>query len=344
MEESSQFKRGIKRDERMRLDMSKFTVVVSDSPFPDDQPFIDELQKIDCEVIFADLNDKDSFYDLCGRADGMIVTYADINSEVIGKLKKCRVLARTGVAVNNIDVKEATKNNIYVTNVVTAQVDDVSNHAVAMLLTSVKKIPLLNNHVKDGNWSLKIAQPIHKLAGRTLGLAGFGHIAKEVARKVKAFGINVIAYDPYVDQEVFDKFDVKKVEFEDLVTESDFISVHLPLNKTTKDMFGFKEFGKMKANMYIINTARGGIINEEALIDALDKNRIAGAGLDVLATEFPGKTHPLYKYPNVIITPHSAYYSEECVQDLQTMAANELVRVLSGEKPFSLVNKELLNR
>jgi D-3-phosphoglycerate dehydrogenase len=322
--------------------MSKFTVVVSDSPFPDNQPFIDELNKIDCEIIFADLNDKEGFYDLCARADGMIVTYADINSEVIGKLKKCKVLARVGVAVNNIDVKEATKNNIYVTNVVTAQVDDVSNHAVTLLLTSVKKIPLLNNHVKNGNWSLKIAQPIYKVSGSVLGLAGFGHIAKAVAAKVKAFGIDVIAYDPYVKQEVFDKHKVKKVEFEELLKESDFISMHLPLNEGTKDMFGFEEFGKMKPQMYIINTARGGIINEEALIDALDNKKIAGAGLDVLATEFPGKTHPLYKYSNVIITPHSAYYSEECVEDLQTMAANELVRVLSGKKPFSLVNKELI--
>lgn len=322
--------------------MSKFTVVVSDSPFPDDQPFIDELKKLDCEIIFADLKDKEGFYKLCNRADGMIVTYADINSEVIGELKKCKVLARTGVAVNNIDVKEATKNNIYVTNVVTAQVDDVSNHAVTLLLSSVKKIPLLNDHVKNGNWSLKIAQPIHKLSGSVLGLAGFGHIAKEVSKKVKAFGIDVIAYDPYVKQEVFDKYKVKKVEFDELVTASDFISVHLPLNESTKDMFGFEEFEKMKPQMYIINTARGGIINEEALIDALDNKKIAGAGLDVLATEFPGKTHPLYKYPNVIITPHSAYYSEECVEDLQTMAANEIVRVLSGEKPFSLVNKELL--
>ncbi|MBK5252776.1 MAG: C-terminal binding protein [Peptostreptococcaceae bacterium] len=322
--------------------MSKFTVVVSDSPFPDDQPFIDELNKLDCEIIFADLQDKEGFYDLCGRADGMIVTYADINAEVIGKLKKCKVLARTGVAVNNIDVKEATKNNIYVTNVATAQVADVSNHAVTLLLTSVKKIPMLNDHVKNGNWSLNIAQPIHKLSGSVLGLAGFGHIAKEVSKKVKAFGIDVIAYDPYVKQEVFDKLDVKKVEFDELVTASDFISIHLPLNEATKDMFGYEEFEKMKPQMYIINTARGGIINEEALIDALDNKKIAGAGLDVLATEFPGKTHPLYKYPNVIITPHSAYYSEECVEDLQKMAANEIVRVLSGEKPFSLVNKELL--
>src|SRR6056297_277020 len=326
----------------MYLGMSKFTVVVSDSPFPDDQPFIDELNKIDCEVIFADLNDKEGFYSLCEKADGMIVTYADIDSEVIEKFGKCRVLARTGVAVNNIDVKESTKKKIYVTNVVTAQVDDVSNHAVALLMSSVKKIPLLNDHVKSGNWSLKIAQPIRKLSGSTLGLAGFGHIAKEVASKVKAFGIDVIAYDPYVEKKVFENYGVKKVEFEELVAESDFISIHLPLNEGTKDMFSFEEFKKMKSHMYIVNTARGGIINEDALIDALDNQKIAGAGLDVLATEFPGKDHPLYKYPNVIITPHSAYYSEECVKDLQTMAANEIVRVLSGEKPFSLVNKELL--
>lgn len=322
--------------------MSKFTVVVSDSPFPSNQPFIDELKRIDCDVIFADLTDKEAFYKLCGEADGMIVTYADINEEIIGKLTKCKVLARTGVAVNNINVKEATEHGIYVTNVVMPQVTDVSNHAVALLLASVKKIPLLNENVKSGIWDFKAATPIYKLTGKVLGLAGFGHIAKEVAAKVKAFGIDVIAYDPFVGQEVFDKHQVKKVGFEELVTESDFISIHLPLTNETKDMFGFDEFEKMKPQMYIINTARGGIINEEALIDALENKKIAGAGLDVLATEFPGKSHPLYKYPNVIITPHSAYYSEECVEDLQKSASNEIVLVLSGEKPFSLVNKELL--
>lgn len=317
---------------------------MSDSPFPTQQPFLEVLKQIDCDVIFADPINKEEFYDLCTKADGMIVTYADINSEVIEKLIKCRIIARTGVAVNNIDVKEATKHRIYLTNVVTAQVDDVANHTVTLLLASVKKILLLNNHVKNGFWDFKIAVPIHKLTGNILGLAGFGNISRAVAARVKPFGINVITYDPFVAKEVFEENNVKSVEFDELLHESDYISIHMPLTKDTKNMFSFREFEKMKPNAYIINTARGGIIDENALIDALEKQKIAGAGLDVLATEFPGKIHPLYKYPNVIITPHSAYYSEECVEDLQKSAAHEIVRVLNGGKPISLVNKELLEQ
>ncbi len=323
--------------------MRKFTIVISDSPFPSGQPFIDVLNEIDCDVIFADPeNKKDEFYNLCTKADGMIVTYVDINKEVISKLKKCKILARTGVAVNNIDVEEATKNNIYLTNVVTPQIDDVANHAITLLLTSIKKIPILNDSVKSGVWDLKVASPIHNIRGRTLGLLGFGNIAKAVAERMKVFGVDVIAYDPYIAQDVFDEHGVKNVGFDEVICESHYISIHLPLNDDTKNLISKKEFDKMKPGVYIINTARGGIIDEEALMEALDNQKIAGAGLDVIATEFPGKDYPLYKYPNVIITPHSAYYSEECTEALQKSAAGEIVRVLKGEKPISLVNKELL--
>lgn len=322
--------------------MEKLTVVISDSPFPSSQPFFDVLDELNCEVIVADLSNQEGFYNLCQQADGMIVTYADINAEVIANLKKCRILARTGVAVNNINLPEATKKGIFVTNVVTPQVEDVANHAVTLLLTSVKKIVMLNNYIKNGNWDFKPAVPIYKLKGRTFGLAGFGNIARNVAQKVKAFGINVVAYDPFVDHSIFDKIGVKSVTFEELLQVSDYISIHMPLTDDTRDLFSYEEFNKMKPNSYIINTARGGIINEDALRDALDKKLIAGAALDVLATEFPGADYPLYAYDNVIITPHSAYYSEECVEDLQKSAASEVVRVLKGQNPISVVNKELI--
>jgi D-3-phosphoglycerate dehydrogenase len=322
--------------------MSKYTVVISDSPFPSPQPFLDTLKEIDCEIIFADLNDKAGFEMLCEKADGMIVTYAEINAAIINQLTKCRILARTGVAVNNIDLNEATKKKIYVTNVVTPQILEVAKHAITLLLTSVKKIVLLNNNVKKGIWNFNAAVPIYQMTGKTLGLAGFGNIAKEVAKIAKILGLNVIAYDPYVKQEVFAESDVLKVEFSELIKVSDYISIHMPLTEETKDLFNTAEFDSMKQTAYIINTSRGGIINEDALIEAIDKGKIAGAGLDVLSTEFPGEDHPLFKYPNVIITPHSAYYSEECVENLQKSAAHEIVRVLKGEKPLSLVNKELL--
>lgn len=323
--------------------MSKKKVVITDSPFPSPQPFLDVLSELNCEVDFAELNNKEKFYNLCEEADGLIVTYADINKEVISHLKKCKILARTGVAVNNIAIAEATKNNIFVTNVITPQIIDVANHAITLLLNSVKRITLLNNYVKKGNWDFSVAVPIYQLKDRTLGLAGFGNIAREVTKRAKAFDIKVIVYDPYVSDDVCKEAGVEKVSFEELLKRSDYISIHMPLTSETKKLFSWKQFEKMKEGVHLINTSRGGIIDEDALIGMLERKKIAGAGLDVLATEFPSNDHPLYKYDNVIITPHSAYYSEECVRGLQICAASEVVRVLKGENPESVVNRELLS-
>lgn len=324
--------------------MAKYTVVITDSPFPSRQPYYDVLTDLDCDIVFADVKDKAGFLADCAKADGMIVCYAEINEEVIDKVENCKIFARVGIAVNNINMEKATSKGIYVTNVVTAQVVDVANHAITLLLASAKKIVLLNNAVKSGQWDLNIAKPVYCLTGKTLGLAGFGGIAREVARRMKAFDVKIMAFDPYVEDAVFNQAGVERVGFTQLLEASDYLSVHMPLNKETKNMFSYKEFDQMKKGAFLINTARGGVIDETALIDALGKGKIAGAGLDVLSTEFPGKDHPLFHFDNVIITPHSAYFSEECNRALQESAANEVKRVLTGEKPISVVNRELLSK
>lgn len=322
--------------------MDQYTVVVTDSPFPSKQPYYDVFKDFPCEIIFSDVKNQDQFLKDCEKANGMIVCYADINKTVIEHSPKCKIFARTGIAVNNVDVNEATKQNIYVTNVRTAQVPDVANHAVALILNCAKKIVLLNNSVKSGVWDIKVAEPVYCLTGKKLGLIGFGGIAKEVSRRIKAFDMEVLAYDPYVPENVFEEFGVQKVPFEKIISDSDFISIHMPLNDETKNRFSYTEFKAMKPTAYIINTARGGIIDEAALIDALEKEEIAGAGLDVISTEFPGPDHPLFKFSNVVLTPHSAYFSVECNEALQRNAANEVLRVLKGEVPISLVNTELI--
>ena len=321
-----------------------FKVVITDSPFPSPEPFFEALRAVDAEVILAeDPKDRAALTALCAEADAVIVTYAQIDAELIAGMKKNRLLARTGVAVNNIDLPAATAKGIFVTNVVTAQVPDVANHAIALLLTVAKKIVLLNNLVKQGTWSLAPADPVYKLDGRVLGLAGFGNIPKAVARRAKGFDLKIMAYDPYVPAEVMAEHGVAKADFEDLLRNSDYLSIHLPLNDETRNLFGEAEFRAMKNTAFIINTARGGVIDEPALVRALEDRQIAGAGLDVLSSEFPGKDHPLFKFDNVVITPHSAYLSVECVRDLQRSAALEAVRVLKGEKPLSVVNRELLS-
>ncbi len=322
--------------------MAEFKVVITDSPFPSPDPFFEVLSEIDAEVVLADPGDRSAMAALLAEADAVIVTYAEIDADLIEGMKKNRLLARTGVAVNNIDVPAATRKGIFVTNVVTAQVPDVANHAITLLLTVAKKIVLLNNLVKSGTWSLAPADPVYKLDGRVLGLAGFGNIPRAVARRAKGFDLKVIAYDPYVPAEVMAEAGVEKVDFKRLVEESDYLSIHLPLTEETKNIFGQAEFAAMKNTAIVINTARGGVIDEPALVKALEEGQIAGAGLDVLSTEFPGADHPLFKFDNVVITPHSAYLSVECVRDLQRSAALEALRVLKGEKPVSVVNRDLL--
>jgi len=322
--------------------MAKYTVVVTDSPFPNKQPYYDALGYLDCEIVFADVSDKNSFLSECARADGMIVTYADMNAEVISVSKKCKIFARQGIAVSNIDVPKATEAGIFVTNITQAQVVDVANHTIALLLVSHKKIVKLHNAVKSGVWDLKLAKPVYCLTGKTLGLAGFGGIAREVAKRIKMFNMDIIAYDPYVDDAVFEQYGVRRATFEEVVSESDYLSVHMPVTEETKNMFSAAQFDAMKEGAYFINTARGGVVDEPALIEALRANKIAGAALDVISTEFPEPDHPLFSLDNVVITPHSAYFSEECNHALQEGAAKEVRRVLLGGNPLSVVNKSLL--
>jgi D-3-phosphoglycerate dehydrogenase len=321
----------------------RLKVVITDSPFPSPEPFFEVLRELDASVAIApDPKDRASLTELLKDADGAIVTYAEIDSAMIGAMAKNKILARTGVAVNNIDVAAATRKGVFVTNMATPQVPDVANHAIALLLAVAKKIVLLNNLVKSGVWSLAPADPVYRLDGRTLGLAGFGNIPKAVAKRAKGFDLRIIAFDPYVPAEAMAALGVETVGFERLLSESDYLSIHLPLTPETKNRFSDAEFSAMKREAVLINTARGGVIDEPALIRALAAKTIAGAGLDVLADEFPGKEHPLFGFDNVVITPHSAYLSVECVRDLQRGAASEVVRALTGKTPLSVVNRELL--
>jgi D-3-phosphoglycerate dehydrogenase len=323
--------------------MAQFKVVITDSPFTSPEPFFEVLREVDSSVAIApDPKDHLGLTDLMSDADAVIVTYAEITGAMIAKMTKNRILARTGVAVNNLDVEAATAKGIFITNVVTAQVPDVANHVFALLFAVAKKIVLLNNLVKVGTWSMAPAEPVYKLDGRTLGLAGFGNIPKAVTKRAKGFDLNVIAYDPYVSPQIMAEHGVKSVSFKELLAQSDYLSIHMPLTEETRNCFSVSEFKAMKDTAYIINTARGGVIDEPALISALESKQIAGAGLDVLSTEFPGRDHRLFKFDNVVITPHSAYLSVECVRDLQRSAAMEVVRVLKGQRPVSVVNKELL--
>ena len=318
--------------------MATYFVAVADSVFPNLDPATRVLSAIGAELKLAADSSPESVMKLAADADAVLVTYAKISADMIGRMKKVRIISRFGIGVDNVDLDAATQQGIVVTKVPDYCIDEVSDHAMALLLTAVRKIPLANDQVHAGTWKMPDVVPIHRLRGNVLGLVGFGRIPQLVAPKAKSFGMRVVAFDPYVPADVFRNLGVEKVEFADLLKISDYVSIHSPLTPETKGLFNADVFRQMKKGSYIVNTARGPIIDEAALAAAIDSGQIAGAALDVMTNE-PPVNSPLIGKRNVIITPHTSFYSEESRVELQTKAAQEVANVLTGQPPRNPVNQ-----
>jgi D-3-phosphoglycerate dehydrogenase len=323
--------------------MPQLLVGVSDSVFPNLDPAREVLSRIGAELRLAKEPTAESILGVARDADALLATYAKITGDMIPQMKKCRIISRFGIGVDNVDIPAATKMGIVVTKVPDYCIDEVSDHAMALLLALVRKIPSSNARTHSGRWEMPAVVPIHRLRGSILGLVGFGRIPQLVAPKAQAFGIKVVAYDPYIGEDVFKRAQVEKVAFADLVKVSDYISIHSPLVPETRHLFNADVFRQMKPTAYLVNTARGPIVDEEALAKALDAKQLAGAGLDVLSQEPPSGS-PLFGRDNVILTPHTSFYSVESLVDLQVKAAEEVVRVFKGEMPRNPVNPEALQR
>jgi D-3-phosphoglycerate dehydrogenase len=321
-----------------------FTVAVADSVFPNLDPAREVLSRVGAQLQLAPASTPEAIMPIAKDADAILVTYAKITGDMIRQLTRCRIISRFGIGVDNVDIAEATKAGIVVTKVPDYCIDEVSDHTMALLLAVVRKIPFINAQVHGGTWKMPAVVPIHRLRGSVLGLVGFGRIPQLVVPKAKAFGIKVIAYDPYVPKEVFLAAGVDAVDFPTLLKTSDYVSIHSPLVPETKNLFNADAFKQMKKHAYVVNTARGPIIDEAALAAALDAGQIAGAALDVMVQEPPAAGHPLFGRENVIITPHTSFYSEESLVELQTKAAQEVVAVLSGQAPRNPVNPEAVRQ
>lgn len=322
--------------------MSRPLVVVTDTVFPTLEPVERVLAPVDAEVVLAPEPTAQAILDATRAADGLVVTYAKVTAEIIQNLERCQVISRTGIGVDNVDVQAATQKGIVVTRVPDYCIDEVSDHALGLLFALARKIPLANSAVHGGQWSVDLVIPIHRLRGQTLGLAGFGQIPRALTPKAQALGLSVIAYDPYVSEGAMAAVGVRQVDLGQLLEESDFVSVHAPLTPETHHMFNRIAFQKMKPGAVLINTARGPLVDEEALIDALEAGELAGAALDVLEQEPPAAGSRLLGRSDVILTPHTGFYSEESLIDLQTKAAQEVLRVLQGERPRNPVNPQVL--
>ncbi|MDG2087769.1 MAG: C-terminal binding protein [Arenicellaceae bacterium] len=318
--------------------MRKTLIAVADSPFVNLQPTEKVLVSLDADIQIAKQTTPEAILEVAREADGLMVTFANISKEIIQGLERCKVIGRYGIGVDNIDLDAATEAGIQVCYVPDYCQDEVSDHAMTLLVGLARKITYSNSLVQQGRWDAKAVAPIYRLRGRTLGLVGLGQIPQSVVPKAQAFGLNVIASDPFVPEEVAKNFDVELVDFDSLLERSDYISVHAPLTDKTHHLFSKDAFQKMKSEALLINTARGPLVDDQALADALDGGQIGGAALDVLPIE-PPVDSPLLNRDNVIITPHTAFYSVEALVDLQTKAAEDVVSVLNGQTPRYPVNK-----
>jgi D-3-phosphoglycerate dehydrogenase / 2-oxoglutarate reductase len=309
-------------------------IAVTDSVFPSLEPAMAALKRLDPEIRIAKSAGEADILDVARDADGVLVTYAKLPGELLRQLQRCKVIGRFGLGVDNIDVKAAAALNITVTYVPDYCLREVSDHAMALVLALARKVPFSNSLVQQGRWEMPAVVPIRRLEGQVLGLVGLGNIPRRVVPKAKAFGFKVVAHDPFVSAASARELGVELVSFERLLEISDFISVHAPLTPQTRGLFNADAFGRMKKGAYIVNTARGPLLDEAALVAALDAGRLGGAALDVVASEPLSKDSPLLGRPNVIVTPHTAFYSVEALEELQTKCATDVARVLSGEKPI----------
>ena len=267
----------------------------------------------------------------------------NISLDVLEEMKKCRIIVTASVGFNHIDLKAASSRGIYVSNVPGYCAEEVADHTLGLLIAITRKILVLNKTTRAGKWDdWEAAEPVYRLRGRTLGIIGLGRIGTAVALRAKPLGLNVIIYDPYIPMGKDASLGVKSVDFDLLLRTSDIITLHVPLTDETRHMIGGKEFEKMKPGIFIINTARGVIIDAKALVNALKSGKVAGAGIDVFEKEPPGLDDPLLKMDTAVVTPHTAFLSVESQRDRQTMAVEEVRRILLNERPRSAVNSELL--
>jgi D-3-phosphoglycerate dehydrogenase / 2-oxoglutarate reductase len=321
-----------------------FIVAITDYVFPSLEPERTVLEPLGVELRPQQCRSEEEIIELAQEADAVLNCYAKITPRVIDGLKRCRIVARYGIGVDNVDLAAASKAKILVTNVPDYCIDEVSDHALALLLTLARHIATADGAVKAGAWDVVSHVGIRRLRGQTLGLLGFGKIARALASKVRPLGMKVLVYDPYLQAELIARNRAEAVSLDKLLAKADAISIHVPLSQETRSFIGQRELACMKPTAFLINTSRGGIVDEQALAVVLKEGKLGGAALDVLSVEPPPLDHPLRQAPNIILTPHLAFYSRESVIELQTKAAEEVARALKGEPPRSPVNPEVLTR
>jgi D-3-phosphoglycerate dehydrogenase len=300
------------------------------------------LKEAGASLVYGDAKNETELIELTRDADAIINYLAKVTARVINSLERCQVIVRRGIGYDSVDVSAATAKGIPVVNVPEYCTDEVADHAMALLLSTARKVITGREQTKSGDWNFKELLPIPALKDSTLGLVGFGKIPRAVAARARCFGFKIQASDPFIPDELAAEHGVELVSLDELLASSDFISIHAPLTSGTRGMISKREFALMKPSAVLINTARGPVVDEAALIEALKNKQIAFAALDVITQEPPAADNPLRQMNNVTLTPHIAWYSERSAQVLGEKVGREIVRVFKGYFPKSLVNPEVI--
>ncbi|WP_280336602.1 C-terminal binding protein [Nocardia wallacei] len=321
------------------------TVLIADYDFGDVDIERAIVEGAGLQLLAAQCKNEEEVIEAGRDADGILTQYAQVGSRAIAALPRCRVIARYGTGVDIVDVDAATRHGIQVTNAPNDWcADEVADHAIALWLAATRKICRYDRATRQGEWHWQTGEPIHRLRGQVLGVLSFGAIARLIAERAQAFGVEVWAHDPFLDQSEIRESGVRPVSFDELVENADYVVIQTPLTPQTHHTFDRATLRRMKPNAILVNTARGPIVEDAALAQALTEGWIAGAALDDLEEE-PAKQrawrpdNPLFELPDLIVTPHAAYYSEESVRTVRTIAAEEAVRVLTGQPPRFPVNE-----
>lgn len=319
-------------------------VLITDYVWPDLDAEREVLEAAGIELVVAPDGSEETLAALATDVDAIMFCFASVTGKVLRSAPKCVVASRYGIGVDNVDIATATELGIVVTNVPDYCIDEVADHAIGMILALNRRLSQHDQLVKRDGWAdLKLNQPMKRGRDATLGIVGFGRIGRAVAARGSVFCGRILAYDPLI--ETGTNIDgVEIVSFDELVRESDFITVHVPLLPSTENLIGAAQLEAMKDDAIVVNCARGGLIDEIALAEALASGQVGGAGLDVLEPAPPADDHPLLAFDNVIITPHTAFFSQASTVELERRTAQEVVRVLNGERPENFINPEVSGR
>ena len=319
-------------------------VVITSNIFPGLDVEQEVLSPSNVELVKHPCRNEDQLIAAGKDAVALIIGNVPITSRVLSHLPRCLAIVKPAVGVDNIDLDAATAAGICVANVPDYGTDEVATHAMALLLNAIRYVDAGVAEVRAGNWQPKPTYPIQRSAGRTLGIVGFGRIGQSVARKAAGFGWRLLVWDPYLDEDEMRRLGVEPVDFETLLAQSDFVTLHLPLTEETEGLIDSGVLAKMKPSAFLVNTARGAIVDSAALLQAVESGQITGAALDVIDDEPPQQDHPLYRTDRILVTAHVAWYSEQAFDDVRVKAVQEVARVLQGELPRNLLNPEVQPR